>query len=176
MVIKTSLIRGISLVFLSVAILGSSYSFAGGLNPLNSQEKWGEIAQSKQVKLKTVNWMKKQIEQHEKMSVEQIRHQLTQLVLAKREQAQAQGDLTTPLIQAFDSTIRSIEQIQDRDSFILEEKMQLQNLVESENLCFGLTRATVGLDMGLVALIIFTVPIDIVILPITFIASLVTGF
>lgn len=172
---KNSLIRGVSFIAVSAWIFGASNSFAAHQKPVNSQEKWAEIGLSAKVKLKLVNSMKKQIALHKKMSVEQIRDQLTQSVLEKRERALADGVLTTQVAQALDSALLAIDRIHDKETFIYEEKVQLQTFSESRNFLFGETRAVLRSRVPPILLLI-AIPLDIVTWPLAFVLSLITGF
>jgi len=177
-----------SIVFMTAGLMASS-----GF----SEESINDIATNVKIKKAAIKGMKKMIASHKKMSFEEIisdlrlRHRKSQKELFKIALSDnpAEAEVANALTSAaarktFDKQIAEYEKINDKETILLIENAHLQEMQSAGFYLFTLTRlnaAEMGSSMSahevpLLFLFILTVPVDIVLLPITFIVSAVTGF
>lgn len=141
-------------------------------------------------KAKLIEQLQKQIYAHEKMTKEEIiqdvRNSLNtgKVALLKanpNEFQKIEANYDRMTLQAIDE----LNAIDDKDTIIALEKAQLQELLSARNYMFRLTRKqaddvyfSVGVIDGVIeaAFLVGAFVIDVAILPVTFIASLVSGF
>lgn len=131
----------VSFVALSVAI--SAFASASSVAaPRSNGESISQVAQSVQAKQALVNGLQERIARHERMSLEEIAAELESGIAARRQQVVESGQMD---IAKFDQLaaagLEQIKALGDKDAIIAMETAQLQQVMSSENIVYGLTRA-----------------------------------
>lgn len=166
--------NGLMVLSLSVAFVSQTFA----------SESVKEIANQVQVKQRMVEFLQNRIVRHQTMTLEQIREELRTNLEKNQADVTRAGKSNSELDLAFEKGLISINSLEDKEVLIAQEQVNLQNLMSSKNIVFFLTRCLVhdmqktdgaGVFAGTI-LLFFTIPLDFVFLPITFLGSLFTGF
>lgn len=156
--------------------------------PSFASESFSQILANAQSKEKTVEQIRARISQHEKLSLSEIKQELSAGLEKNRKAAMDSNKMSPALDHFLQMELDLIQGADDKDLLISQEKLELQNLVSSGNYMFffsqvllnyydALTPATkYSLIPASHFLLIATGAIDIATLLFTFIASACTGF
>lgn len=166
----------LSLVIGAAMFSGSSSSFA--------RERFDQILESQQTKQKMINGLREKISAHEKMSLSEIKEDLTIGIENTRKQMGDKNQITPGGDQFFQAQLEMVRETDDKDILIGNEKLVLESLVSSGNYMYALTRMTVDYASqrgasGVVFIAVVLIPalaLDTAGFIFEFLASAFTGF
>jgi hypothetical protein len=172
---------------LAIAVLSITVSVLAPVSHAHADEGMMRIAQNKQEKQLIINFLRQRLDRHKAMSSAEILADLNSAADHNRRSLQ----VTHPdQAHNFDMVIAQesdkLKQLGDKDLIILMETARLQEAMSSDNYMLYIMNhgapqlawmvCTCGDPTISIVFAIFLVPFDIVLLPIEFLISAITGF
>ncbi len=189
----TQVCLSISFILFATALVSPQIVRAEGLN---------EVAMNARQKERIVTYLKDRIARHQKLSLAAIITELDQGARTRIAALKKDGSDTSAIEKFVSDETDKLKSINDKDLILAMERMHLQETMASENILFFATRANYELHIegdcssisyfndneqhrachtkpkpiAFFFIAVLSIPLDIALLPLTFLFSAFTGF